>query len=311
MRLSLAIEGFLLYRAGVGSMATVREYRNTLRKWVAYIGDVDTSELNGDLVRRYLYHLRIEEELAPKSVKNAWIGMSSFFTWLETEMGVEHVIRRHRIKMPAAGSREIIPLSKNDVKVLLMACERTAVWRSDKRAPASMQRSTRLRDRAIVLLLLDCGVRASECCNLLVGDVDMKTGATQVRQGKFDKGRTVYLGTVARDALGRYVAKRKHEARPDDPLFETSRGQALDRSALRKMLLAAGQRAEVVEPVTPHRLRHTFAITYLRNGGDVYTLQRLLGHSTMEMVRRYLALAETDVADAHRRASPADNWRLG
>lgn len=311
MRLSLAIEGFLMFRASTGSMATVRDYRNTLTKWLNHIGDVDTAEIAADHVRRFLYHLRIEEELAPKTVQNAWIGLSAFFTWLEGEMDIPHVIRRYKIKMPAAGKREIVPLSKRDVQALLLACERTAVWRSDKRAPASMQRSTRLRDRAIVLLLLDCGIRASECCDLLVGDVDFKTGATQVRSGKGCKGRTVFLGNVARDALWRYVSKRKREAKPDDPLFETSRGQALDRSALRKMLLAAGKRAEVVEPVTPHRLRHTFAITYLRNGGDVYTLQRLLGHSTMEMVRRYLALAQTDVADAHRRASPADNWRLG
>jgi site-specific recombinase XerD len=310
MRLSLAIEGFLLHRAGVGSMATVRDYRNTLHKWVACIDDVDTSELNGDTVRRFLYHLRIEEELSPKTVKNAWIGLSSFFTWLEGEMGIEHVIRRYKIKMPAAGSREIIPLSKNDVKVLLMACERTAVWKSTKRAPATMQRSTRVRDRAIVLVLLDTGIRVSEMCNLLTRDVDMKSGAIQVRRGKLDKGRTVYVGNVARDALWCYVSKRKN-SRADDPVFETTRGQAMDRSAVRKLLLTAGQRAEIVESVTPHRLRHTIAITYLRNGGDVYTLQRLLGHSSMEMVRRYLALAQTDVADAHRRASPADNWRLG
>ena len=158
MRLSLAIEGFLLYRAGAGSMATVRDYRNTLHQWVAHIGDVDTAELSADHVRRFLYHLRIEEELAPKTVKNAWIGLSSFFTWLEGEMGIEHVIRRYKIKMPAAGSREIIPLGKNDVRQLLLACERTAVWNSTKRAPATMQRATRHRDKAIVVVLLDTGL---------------------------------------------------------------------------------------------------------------------------------------------------------
>lgn len=299
-----------MFRAGSGSMATVRDYRNTLHKWLRHIGDVDTEELKADHVRRFLYYLRIEEELAPKTVQNAWIGLSAFFTWLEGEMDIPHVIRRYKIKMPAAGSREIVPLSKRDVQALLLACERTAVWKSDRRAPATMQRATRLRDRAIVLVLLDCGVRASECCALTVSDVDMQTGAVQVRKGKFDKGRTVYLGNVAKDALWRYLAKRKDQ-RQDDPLFETSRGQAMDRSALRKMLLAAGERAEIVEPVHPHRLRHTFAISYLRNGGDVFTLQRLLGHATMEMVRRYLALAQVDVAEAHRKASPADNWRLG
>ncbi len=309
MRLSLAIEGFLLHRAGVGSINTMRDYRNTLRKWLELIGDVDTGELAADHVRRFLYHLRIERKLAPKTVKNAWIGLSAFFTWLEGEMGIEHVIRRYKIKMPAAASREIIPLSKTDLRSLLLACERSAQWEGKRAGPTTL-RATRFRDRAIILVLVDTGIRAAELCDLLLGDVDMKTGAVQVRRGKGDKGRTVYLGNLAREGLWRYVSKRK-DARLGDPLFETTQHGSMDRNALRKMLLAAGQRAEIVEPVTPHRLRHTFAITYLRNGGDVYTLQRLLGHSSMEMVKRYLALAQTDIAEAHRRASPVDNWRLG
>lgn len=309
MRLSQAIEGFLLHRAGTGSINTMRDYRNTLRKWLACIGDVDTGELAADHVRRFLYHLRIEEELSPKTVKNAWIGLSAFFTWLEGEMGIEHVIRRYRIKMPAAASREIIPLTKQDLRSLLLACERTAQWEGKRSGPTTL-RATRVRDRAIILVLVDTGIRAAELCDLLLGDVDMKTGAVQVRRGKGDKGRTVYLGNLARESLWRYVSKRS-DTRPGDPLFETTKHGSMDRNALRKMLLAAGKRAEIVEPVTPHRLRHTFAITYLRNGGDVYTLQRLLGHSSMDMVKRYLGLAQTDIAEAHRRASPVDNWRLG
>ena len=310
MRLSEAVQGFLMWRAVAGSAHTVRDYANTLRQFEAFIeDDPEVAAVDADQVRRFLYWLRVERELAPKTVKNAHTGLSAFWSWLEDAYGLPHVIRG-AVRSPKAGTREVVPLSKQDVRLILAAVEKTATWRSEKRQPAQMTRGTRYRDRAIVLFLLDTGVRASELCSLVVGDVDMKSGAVQVRRGKGDKGRTVYLGTTARAALWSYLSRRG-DVQPDDALFETTRHQPLDRSALRKLLLNAGQRAEIAETVNPHRFRHTFAVNYLRNGGDVYTLQRLLGHATMEMVKRYLSLAQTDIADAHKRASPVDNWRLG
>jgi site-specific recombinase XerD len=309
MRLSEAIDGFLMWRAVTGSAHTVRDYANTLRQFAEFVdGDPAVAAVTADDVRRFLYWLRVERRLAPKTVKNAHTGLSALWTWLEDAHGCDHILR-NAVKSPKAGSREIVPLSKQDVRLLLAALDKTAIWKSDRRAPAQMARSTRMRDRAIVLTLLDTGMRAQELCDLTYGDVDLKTGAVQVRHGKGDKGRTVYLGASARSALWMYLSKRG-TLHGDDALFETAKRQPIDRTALRKMLLAAGQRAEIAETVHPHRFRHTFAINYLRNGGDVYTLQRLLGHATMEMVKRYLSLASVDVAEAHRRASPVDNWRL-
>jgi len=83
----------------------------------------------------------------------------------------------------------------------------------------------------------------------------------------------------------------------------------MNKNALRLLIVHLGKKAGI-KHCHPHRFRHTFAITYLRSGGDVFTLQALLGHSTLDMVQHYARIAEIDVEQAHKRASPADNWRL-
>lgn len=83
----------------------------------------------------------------------------------------------------------------------------------------------------------------------------------------------------------------------------------MNRKALRLVLKRAGERSGV-RGVYPHRFRHTFATEYLRNGGNIYTLQSILGHSSLDMVRRYLAIVQADLDAQHRSASPVKNWRL-
>jgi len=177
-----------------------------------------------------------------------------------------------------------------------------------------MRRATGFRDKAMILVLLDTGLRASELCSLLIGDYEAQTGKVQIRHGvgggaKGKKGRTVYLGKTARKALWRYLVDREDGEDPDAPLFLGRYSRPLNRDALRQVIASLGEKASI-NKAYPHRFRHTFAITYLRSGGDLFSLQRLLGHATLEMVQHYARLADIDVEQAHRRASPADNWRL-
>jgi len=102
-------------------------------------------------------------------------------------------------------------------------------------------------------------------------------------------------------AISKYLAGRT----PD----QTQELFTLKGSSVRLLISRIGSNAKV-KNAHPHRFRHTFAITYLRNHGDVFTLQTLLSHSTLNMTKKYLYIAQSDIADAHRYASPVDNWRL-
>ena len=139
-------------------------------------------------------------------------------------------------------------------------------------------------------------------CALKVADVDLQTGKMHVR-GKGKKERHCYVGNVARRLLWKYTDSRD----PREPLFITQQGRTLNIHWLWRLVNKIGKRAGVAN-AHPHRFRHTFAVQFLRNGGDIFTLQMLLGHSSLEMVKHYAKLAAIDAEQAHRRASPADRW---
>jgi site-specific recombinase XerD len=174
---------------------------------------------------------------------------------------------------------------------------------------AAHQGQNALRDEAIVTLMYDCGLRASEVCTLQVQDVDLNRRAITVRSGKTGR-RTVPIGHTVARALRRHLAAYGDSNDPEMPLFASAMTyESLSRFSLRDILDRLGARAGV--KIHPHQLRHTFAVTYIRNGGDVFSLQRILGHSTLDMSRWYAELADSDVQARHAVASPADRLRRG
>ena len=139
-----------------------------------------------------------------------------------------------------------------------------------------------------------------------LGDVNLENGEVYVRpfqSSKKSNPRTVFLGTRARQYVWKYLAKQQAQADQSRPLFD------LESSTIRIQIGRIGKNAKVSH-ANPHKFRHTFAINFLRNNGNVFILQRLLGHSTPTMTLKYLDISQADVAASHQRASPVDNWRL-
>jgi site-specific recombinase XerC len=117
----------------------------------------------------------------------------------------------------------------------------------------------------------------------------LKTGRVEVKHGviggaKGGKGRTVYLGKTTRNAMWYYLVDPEDANDPDAPVFLDQHGRHFNPGSLRQLIKDIADRAGVKDAY-PHKFRHTFAITYLRSGGDIFTLQSLLGHSSLEMVQ--------------------------
>ncbi len=323
LKLGKAITGFLQFKSAEGlSPRTLVSYEYDLKLWMQHGGDVEVGQVTSQEIRAYLAWLRTdykprrwngsEHPLSPKTIRNVWATLSAFFDWASVEFNVPDPMQG--VPAPQYKEPPVEPFTKEQIEALLKVSEYCREANTTERRRFVMRRATARRDRALILTLLDTGLRASELCALKIGDVEQKTGKVDVKHGtlggaKGGKGRTVYIGQGTRRALWRYLAERDDGEDANAPLFVGKFNRPLNADSLRHVVVELGKKAEVSK-CHPHRFRHTFAITYLRSGGDVFTLQALLGHNSLDMVQHYARIAEIDIQQAHRRASPADNWRL-
>jgi integrase/recombinase XerD len=151
--------------------------------------------------------------------------------------------------------------------------------------------------------MIDSGLRLSEVIALNWGDVDVSSGIIKVVSGKGRKARIVLIGFNARRALLRYQGEVV--LGDDKPVFQNGSGRRFTVSGMRSWVLRIGDRAGI--KLSPHALRRTFATLALKAGMNVFQLQGLLGHSSLEMTRRYVAMLDEDLVDAHKKHGPIDN----
>ena len=319
LTLSQAIEGFLLEKQAQRlSPYTVKDYTVAFRKLQAFLGDPVFASITLDQMRQFMADLGKPHQpggiaprpvmvLSKKTMLNVHTALSALWTWAVTEgLTKRHLL--HEIPRPRPEKRAVTPLTEQDVKTLLGACDRSKPYDRPGKKTSDHGRATGLRDRAIILLLLDTGIRASELSEMQIQQVDIKNKRIRV-MGKGSKERLLPISPTTAKALWRYLSTERKDEPVDQPLFLTLVGRAVTRTGLLQLLNSLGNRAGVPD-CHPHRFRHTFAVNFLRNGGNAYELQMSLGHSTLEMVKTYLSLAEADLENAHKRASPVEKWRL-
>ena len=224
-------------------------------------------------------------------------SIRAFWSWLIRE-GIVDASPFERVKVPGV-PRKVVPTFSEAQLQALLAAIRTSTPEG-------------FRDYTIILTLTDTALRISELTGLTMDDLWLDEGVLKV-MGKGGKERLIPIGKQVQRLLWRYINQfRPTPVSPrSDFVFLTKDGRPLPRNRIQKRMAVYGERADLKGiRCSPHTLRHTAAVKFLRNGGDVFSLQRLLGHSSLEMTRHYCQLADIDVKRAHTTASPVDNLSL-
>lgn len=289
------VEAFMLDRRSRGlSPGTIRFYCMKMKHFVEFCREnqiFDVMNITASDIRNFFLSLENKGH-NHGGVFAHFKVLRSFLYWYEEENELRdwsNPVRKVKVKTP-----QLEPLDPADIdaiKKILRTCD---------------QNFTGIRDKAIILMLLDTGMRASEMLSLDHENVNPITGIIQVLHGKGGKFRTAYLSKKSRLALRKYILKKEDN---QGALFVSKNNTRLSYSGLRLLLKRRSKKAGVLYQ-SPHSFRRLFALTMLRNGTDIFSLQSLMGHADLQVLRRYLKQLGTDLREAHLKASPVDNFNL-
>lgn len=267
-------EPAVLWLAGVNSMATRRSYTSALRLFMRGAG-VGLERVVEAHVLAYKAAM-VSRRLAPRTVRQRLVILGAFFDWALERGHHPGPNPAGRVELPRVG-REPAGLALDAGQVALLAAAAGSA-----------------RDRAIVLVLADGGLRASELVGLQERDVLIRRSAeggvagveVLVRAGKGGRGRTVELGVDAAAALVQYLAAGPRQAGATQHLFQGRRQAAISYDTVYRVVVAAA-RAAGVGHVAPHDLRRTYATVALDLGVPAPAVSRQMGHQDLEQTVRY------------------------
>jgi len=277
------------------SEATLRFYEYVIGKLLRFIeeNDLDSSvESIHQHILPFFSHLQ-QQNLSPSTYHTLFRGLRAFTRFLHQESYVNDEIRPPKVKQPHT---TISPLNPSQMKAILHSFD-TKTYLG-------------MRNYTIIRLFLDTGMRLSELSRLQLTDVNLEDGFVLVH-GKGAKDRYVPIGRSTIKCLWNYIKKRAViDVNTNPYLFLTQSGTTLSARgvqivfrSLKKKLNLDGRK------LSPHLLRHSFALAYIENGGDPFSLQRILGHTDQTTTSKYVNMARSNVKAQHSKYSPGE--RLG
>ena len=289
MKLSQAIEEFIKEEIVRGSTSsTIDHYRRQLKPFLNFYTDKDVQGITYKVYQEYILYLKAKNKessgfenrnvrLSSRTVKTYASALKTFLIYAYEHKFIKKNIGLE-IKMPRYKKKVIEILNMKQINILISSFDRKTFNGS--------------RDLLIVSIMLDAGARLSEVSKLNKSDFNFEERTIKL-DGKGQKERFVPLTSFIESAYKIYFYKYydtfHKELKDDDILIRTQNDEPATKNTI--SLIFRRLRKKFNFNIYPHLLRHTFATWFLLNGGDIVTLQIILGHTTLNMVLNYLHLA--------------------
>jgi integrase/recombinase XerD len=268
---------------------TLEAYGHDLARLAAQVGDVDPSAIDRQILSELLVD-NVRTGFGARSSARQLSALRGFFRFLVRERAIP-ADPTTLVDAPRLGRRLPRTLSFEEVERLL--------------ATPNVATDRGARDAAMIQLMYASGLRVSELVNLRVSDLDLMRGVVTPK-GKGDKQRLVPIGEVAIAHLTRYLTDIRPRAlrNPATPIAFISRGKQMTRQGFWVLLKRYAAAAGIRTPISPHKLRHSFATHLLRGGADLRAVQAMLGHADLGTTEIYTHVAKDQVAAVHLRSHP-------
>lgn len=312
--LKFYIEDFMLYCSSKNlATKTMKSYEQTLKLFQMYLENelkiTEVEKINSSHLRHYIKYLQergkytvatgnthknvpenrsdLKKEISPNTINNYLRNIKVFINYLSDEKIVKDN-PVERVKFLKSKDRIKESLSEKEMKGII--------------GQFDISTFHGYRDWIITRLLLTTGSRIGETLSIVDTDIDFEKRVIILKDTKNKSERYAYLTHILNRDLKRWLAFKDRYI-STDLVFPTNRGTKMTTNHYAKALGVASKHANV-ENVHPHRLRATFAIEYIKNGGSIYVLSRILGHSSVEVTKVYLNLTDREIQEQFLKFHP-------
>ena len=273
------LERFISYMIGERkSPYTIKQYRFLVGHFLKFTGKTLQS-VNTEDIEKYKNFLALEKKYSKNSQYLAIKAVKLLYKSRNIEPPLNLTTPKRSKKMPNY-------LTQREAKKLLDAAHDD------------------LKTSAMASLLVYTGIRVGELCKIDVDDLNLEERFIRIRSGKGDKDRIVIIPDECAKTLHEYLMERYKVQSTTRAYFVSSRKSRFDTSSVERIIRNLGKKAEISRKVTPHVLRHTFATTVLRNGGDIRFIQQILGHASVATTQIYTHVDDNTLREMYEKHGP-------